>query len=167
MAQNGSFYFFWGGPLSQWHACKFKLAGKTYNCAEQYMMAEKARLFGDDDAERKIMAAKNPRMQKSLGRKVRGYSDNQWNSVCRDAVYRGNLAKFSQDEKLGKLLKTLAGLTIVEASPRDAKWGIAMHEDDPNVTDPTQWKGSNWLGLALMKVRDELLAKAETKTDSH
>ena len=43
------FTFFWSGPFSQWHPSPFIIDGVTYNCAEQYMMAEKARhhvLFG-------------------------------------------------------------------------------------------------------------------------
>ena len=38
-----------------------------YRCAEQYMMAEKARLFGDTGAERWILDTDDPRKQKKLG----------------------------------------------------------------------------------------------------
>ena len=31
-------------PFSNWYMCTFEDSGITYNCMEQYMMAEKARL---------------------------------------------------------------------------------------------------------------------------
>jgi len=39
------FTFFWQAnqPFSQWYACKFTVDGIEYNCAEQYMMHQKAR----------------------------------------------------------------------------------------------------------------------------
>lgn len=38
------FTFFFGAdsPFSQWHPAKFEVDGVTYNCAEQYMMYQKA-----------------------------------------------------------------------------------------------------------------------------
>lgn len=33
----------------------------AYACAEQYMMAEKAKLFGDEDVWRQVMATDDPR----------------------------------------------------------------------------------------------------------
>ena len=38
------FTFFWGNasPFSQWHPAPFKLDDVEYNCAEQYMMHQKA-----------------------------------------------------------------------------------------------------------------------------
>ena len=42
-------------------------------CAEQFMMASKARLFGDDTALSAILASTGPREQKRLGRQVRHF----------------------------------------------------------------------------------------------
>lgn len=47
--------------------------GVTYNCTEQYMMAEKAQLFGDKDSEDLIMISPRPRDQKYLGRNVKNF----------------------------------------------------------------------------------------------
>jgi len=39
------FTFFWNqeSPFSQWYSCRFSVDGVEYNCAEQYMMHQKAR----------------------------------------------------------------------------------------------------------------------------
>lgn len=56
---SNDFVFFWGHEdrkqgtskvcLSQWFRCSFVVDGQYYNCAEQYIMAEKARIFGDNE----------------------------------------------------------------------------------------------------------------------
>lgn len=152
------FTFFWDGPFSQWHKSTFTVDGKKYVCAEQYMMAAKARLFGDKDAERMIMATGDPKEQKRLGRQVQGFNEQKWNSAAKDIVYKANYAKFSQHDDLRKLLLATAGTTLVEASPYDTIWGIGLPKDDPRAQTRSQWKGKNWLGEVLTKVRDDLLA---------
>ena len=148
--------FFWGGICSQWAKSEFTIEGVTYNCAEQYMMAKKALLFGDGEAHAKIMSKKNPRDQKALGRKVRGFNSDEWNEVCRDYVYEANYAKFTQNPAMLSELESYGDKELVEASPYDKVWGIGMHWEDDGVEDKANWKGSNWLGEALMQVRDTL-----------
>ena len=151
-----AFVFFWGGWPSQWHPCSFEVENIRYNCAEQFMMAEKARVFGDPEAEAAIISSTDPSKQKSLGRRVRGFSEQTWNSVCRGVVFRGNLAKFQQIPSLRAMLLNTGRRVIVEASPRDAIWGIGLSRTDPRALDPAQWPGSNWLGIAIMQARSEI-----------
>jgi ribA/ribD-fused uncharacterized protein len=160
-ADKEQFTFFWHGPFSQWHGCRFKIDGVVYNCTEQYMMAQKAVLFKDDDALAKIMAATSPRIQKGLGRKVRGFNQSKWDACAREIVYRGNWAKFTQNDDLRQMLLATAGTTVVEASPSDTIWGIGLGEDDPRAADRKTWRGKNWLGEALTRVRDDILKVAE------
>lgn len=150
--------YFWGGYCSQWHRSKFIVEGIEYNCAEQYMMAEKARLFNDQESLYNIMLEYDPRNQKILGKNVRNFDKAKWDSVCRLIVYRGNLAKFSQNSGLCDwLLLDTGNLKLVEASPYDNIWGIGLNPCDPLRFDEKNWKGTNWLGEAIMQVRSDLM----------
>lgn len=72
------------GYLCQWYPAPFTTAdGVTFNCAEQWMMWSKARMAGDDSSQLAILKTKEPRKQKSLGRKVKGFDDAKWDeSEC-------------------------------------------------------------------------------------
>lgn len=159
---RGDFTFFWHGPFSQWAIYPIEIDSVIYNCNEQYMMSEKARLFGDEEILERIMNASHPKTQKSLGRTVRCFDKNVWEANCREIVYMANLAKFTQHKNLKSILLNTGKTIIVEASPYDKIWGIGMPDTHPDVCDPTKWKGANWLGEAIMRVRKEIF---ETMTD--
>lgn len=159
------YQFFYGGICSQWFACEFEVDGVIYNCAEQYMMACKARLFNDSESLKKIMEAHHPRDQKALGRKVKNFSKSAWDRVARDFVYEANYAKFTQNEGLKKELLSTGDALLVEASPTDTIWGIGLSCYDKNRLDPNKWKGTNWLGEVITKVRGDI--RADVKTTNH
>lgn len=75
-----------------------------YSCAEQYMMAEKAKLFGDETAWQEIIQTDDPRTHKRLGRGVHGYNQGTWDEHKKDIVTRGSYAKFSQNPVMGQYL---------------------------------------------------------------
>lgn len=154
------FTFFWFGPFSQWHICSFIVDGIVYNSSEQFMMAMKAMYFLDDEVLAEIMATDSPKKQKGLGRKVNNFDADKWNLVCKDFVYKGNKAKFEQNHELKLLLLATEGTTLVEASPYDKIWGIGLSEHDPKSRDRSTWKGKNWLGEVLTKLREDMIAEA-------
>lgn len=160
MVKN-NFLFFWGGTYSQWCPSEFEIDGVYYNCAEQYMMAKKALLFNDLESYDKIMLEKQPYHQKALGKKVKGFVKETWESVCRTIVFDANYAKFTQNPKMYDELMATGNLEIVEASPEDTIWGIGLLETDPLALNKATWKGTNWLGEAIMGVRDELRKELE------
>jgi len=164
------YVFFWSackgevihkGCLSQWQPCAFVVNGIQYSSAEQFMMAEKARLFGDQETLKKILSAKAPSWIKKLGRQVRGYDDKKWDDKKFGIVVQGNMAKFSQDPKLMAFLLGTEDATLVEASPLDCIWGVGLKESDKKILDQGQWKGKNLLGKALMEVRKDLARQNE------
>lgn len=146
------------GCLSQWWPCAFRVDGIDYPSAEHWMMAGKARLFEDDEALARILAAETPAEAKSLGRTVRGFDDDRWASACFELVTAGNVAKFGQDPALRAYLLGTGARVLVEASPVDRVWGIGLAADDPRATDPRLWRGGNLLGFALMQARERLAA---------
>lgn len=149
------FHLFYNGIFSQWYRCEFHVEGVKYNCAEQFMMAEKARLFEDSKTLAKILKAMHPREQKALGREVEGFDKRAWDAVARDKVYEGNYAKFTQDAYLETQMLAVQG-TFVEASPTDDIWGIGRGIDDKLALNRATWRGTNWLGEVLTKVRDDI-----------
>lgn len=165
------FLFFWGHTnrkanvgkscLSQWYMCSFMVDDVWYNCAEQYMMAEKARIFGDETAWNQIMESHDPMTIKKLGRKVRDFNADVWEKNCREIVRKGNFAKFSQNPKLKEYLLDTGDKILVEASPKDTIWGIGLSEDSPQACNPHLWPGENLLGFTLMEVRDMLKEEEE------
>jgi ribA/ribD-fused uncharacterized protein len=162
--RTDSHVYFVGGPFSQWWACKFTaspypgLPEDSFNCAEQYMMAAKALLFYDIDVYEAIMRETNPKEHKALGRKVRDFDPTLWDLVAQELVYRGNLAKFSQNEDLRQYLIGTQDRHIVEGAHYDPVWGVKLAYDDPLIEDEANWQGTNWLGKVLMRVRDVLVA---------
>lgn len=153
---------FYGGFMSQWFTCDFEIDGVRYGCAEQFMMAEKARLFEDAVYEKLIMEAHHPHQQKALGKLVRRFNKSKWDAVARDIVYSGNYAKFKQNPGLEYELLDTKDEWLVEASPTDEIWGVGLDWTDEAVLDPENWQGTNWLGEVLMKVREDIIAGIET-----
>ena len=148
--------FFWGGVFSQWYKKSFIDIDLQFNTAEQYMMYKKAMLFEDFDIARQILNENNPRNQKALGRKVKNFDLNEWNKVARDVVRYGNYLKFTQNLELKELLLATEGRLLVEASPYDKIWGIGLSMKDAINLDRRYWKGTNWLGVILTELREQL-----------
>jgi hypothetical protein len=77
-------------------------------------------------------------------------------------VVEGNVAKFGQHAGLRGFLLGTGDRVLVEASPRDRIWGIGLGASDELAADPGNWRGLNLLGFALMEVRRQLLAAADS-----
>lgn len=142
--------------FSQWWKSRFVADGVTYATAEQYMMAAKARLFGDQPVLKKILAEEDPSKVKALGREVKGFEEARWAAVRFDAVTAGSIAKFSSTPELKAWLLSTGDSVLVEAAPRDRIWGIGLGRENPLVSQPPKWRGLNLLGFALVRARQQL-----------
>jgi ribA/ribD-fused uncharacterized protein len=158
--ETATMVLFWQPPavFGQWTESVFVVDGVTYGCAEQFMMAEKARLFGDEATRAKILASASPREHKALGRAVQGFDQRAWEAACLEIVVRGNLAKFRQNPAMRAALEATGDKLLAEASPLDRVWGVGLRADDRRIHDRSTWRGQNLLGEALMRVRAELRA---------
>lgn len=159
--------YFWGHHMrkdggvgkecfSQWYMADFYVGHIKYCCMEQYMMSQKALLFGDKETNEKIMKAENQGEIKSLGRKVKNFDEIVWNEFKSLIVLTGNYYKFSQLNKARQYLLGTKNAILAEASPYDTIWGIGMGEQEAVQCDISDWRGSNLLGFALMEVREEI-----------
>ncbi|MFJ2091857.1 NADAR family protein [Streptomyces sp. NPDC087901] len=146
--------------LSQWWPSPFTVDGVTYASAEHWMMAGKARLFGDAEAAQRAVAAKSPAQAKKEGRLVRDFDETVWQRERFGLVVAGSIHKFGQDPALRKFLLGTGDRMLVEASPKDRIWGIGLAADDPRAENPSTWQGLNLLGFALMEARSALRGEA-------
>ena len=177
VSRTDTHLFFLTGPFSQWDASAFTAAlpaipghcapsaEMTFNCAEQFMMAGKAHLFGDHAALEAIMAVQPtpgrpfrdiPDAQKKLGRTVQSFDPKVWDAHDTTIVLEGNRAKFAQSPRHRAALLESEGLILVEGAHYDPIWGVGLAWNDPRIADPANWKGQNKLGKVLMQVRSEL-----------
>ncbi|GLB39279.1 putative protein with domain of unknown function (DUF1768) [Lyophyllum shimeji] len=169
MRGRDDYVFFWktGGPngwASQWYHSPFTATVHTecrertvtFTSAEQWMMVQKALLFGDVEVARKMLAIRETDSKamaeiKALGRQVKHFDEMKWNAERERIVLQGNLLKFRQDEKLRGRLLTTGEREFVEASPLDRIWGIGFAEEKA-LAEQAHW-GLNLLGKALNETR--------------
>ena len=156
--ENEHNVFFYGGDaiFSQFYPCSFIENRQSFTCAEQYMHYKKAELFGDSQSGQLILASHSPVQHKRLGRRVRSFKDSVWSNYARNIVKTGTMLKFQQNYALKQRLLDTRPKQLVETSPYDRTWGIGLAIEDPNIHDPSQWRGSNILGQILVEVREEL-----------
>ena len=167
-AERIKYLFFWGhrpsengeissSCFSQWWAeHPFTENQFEYRTAEHYMMAGKARLFDDQEMLDQILKSDSPGEAKKLGRQVKNFEQQAWEKHSCEIVIQANYLKFSQHPDIQEYLLHTNKRVIVEASPRDAIWGIGMEKNHVNASSPQNWRGKNLLGFCLMEVRDLL-----------
>ena len=162
------YVFFWKdkeeyGCFSNWYRAKFVIDDFEYFCTEQYMMAQKAKLFHDSKRYTAILRSADPKECKDLGRDVTPFVPGKWDKAKFEIVKAGNRAKFEQNPALKEKLLSTGNAVIAEASPLDRIWGIGLNAATAERTDPSGWPGQNLLGEILMELREEF---AESGTDA-
>jgi ribA/ribD-fused uncharacterized protein len=150
-----TFHPFIKGVFSQWHATPFELDGHKFVTAEQWMMFAKANLFEDTIRAEQILGTEDPAVQKRLGSLVTPFDQGVWDRWKVSIVYRGNKAKFSQNQGAARQLRSTGDTMLVEANVRDWIWGVGLGMDDLAISDPKQWRGTNYLGRILTRIRLE------------
>lgn len=172
------FYFWKKEPFTQWTTspAQFKHSVSTsyygnkvgksetiieFNSTEQWMMWNKARMFGEYSMAQKILDTSNPREVKALGRKIKNFDQEKWDKVKLKIVYAGNYLKFYQNPEWRSLLEQviLDGQYFVEASPFDKIWGIGISPDEAKAGK--EWDGENLLGIALTNVAIDLIKEGQ------
>ncbi len=152
--------FFWkddeeNGCFSNWYRKKFVIDDFEYLFVEQFMMAQKAKLFHDSERYTAILRSSSPRECKDLGKQVSPFDSKAWDSVKYDVVKTANRAKYGQNPELRKKLIDTGAAILAEASPKDMIWGIGLDAATASVTPSSEWPGQNLLGRILMELREE------------
>ena len=155
-----SYTFFWlnneeNGEFSNWYECPFVIDDFKYFCVEQYMMAQKAKLFHDAESYTKILRANSPSGCKRQGQMVMPFNQKTWDGVKYEIVKTGNRAKYEQNPDLKERLLSTGNSIIAEASPKDNIWGIGLDAKTASRTERSLWPGENLLGKILMELRVE------------
>ena len=144
------------GCFSNWYKRDFSDMGNTYNCMEQYMMYQKAVLFGDQETADKIMQATDPGEIKALGRQVKNFSSKVWDGYKITIVKAGLWNKFVQHPDLADILLSTGDAILAEGAAGDKIWGTGLNNKNTEVTPVSEWPGQNNLGWLLMQVRAEI-----------
>ena len=150
------------GYLSQWFQCLFTDdAGVSYISAEQYMMAAKARTHNEMGTYHSIMMASDQATIKRLGRSMPNYNEEVWSQIRPSVLLAGNTLKFGQNSELSSRLIHTSTSHLAEASASDTICGIGISVADAYNGD--KHRGQNLLGIALMKVRSNLLQHSSSR----
>ena len=121
------------------------------------MMAGKAGLFGDAEAERLVLAARRPGARPRGGTRGPRLRRGQPGRGQRyDLVVAANAAKFGQHPALRAYLLGTGRAGPGRGEPADAIWGIGLSRRTGRGRHPARWRGLNLLGFALMDVRAAL-----------
>jgi len=116
----------------------------------------KAALFNDMVALERILTASSPFEALQLGRTIKGYSDPVWLERRESAMRHVLRAKINSSTHLKRQALEFKGKCFVEASPRNQVWGVGLSVGNPDITDPTKWRGTNLQGKSWNTVINEL-----------
>ncbi|WP_442856093.1 NADAR family protein [Butyrivibrio sp. NC2002] len=141
--------------------------GRKYVSVIQYMMSEKALLFGDINSYANILNESDPQTLLELGDKIVGADAEVWSKVFREVLFRGNVAKCLSDEEFKSTLLETGNCVLINADVDDDFYGAGVSKDklvDGSgllILDPDMWhkdgsdkQAENILGFVLMGVRE-------------
>lgn len=148
-------------PLSNFYPCSFKEGGLEFSSSEQYFQYNKALHCNDLATANQIRKTDDPAQCKNLARNLSIPDQKVWEDESLQIMYTGCLEKFRQNDHLKEFLLSTTDTVILEASPRDLFWGIGLRLTDPNICRPECWKGKNFLGKTLRKVRDHFMSSSD------
>ena len=145
--KNGyeTFSNFYNAPFS----LKINQKQITFPTVEHYFHYQKALLFNDKNAQQAILNTTDPLQVKRIGRTVKNFNHEQWESVAPKHIANGMYLKFTQNPTLKKQLLDTKDATLEEVNPYDNKYSVGKDGNGQNIT-----------GKCLMQVRD-LIAEKE------
>lgn len=142
--------------MSNFYPHEFIHMNKTFKDSETAFMWRKAVYFKDYQIAGEILNSKHPNHAKSLGRKVKGFNDEQWSKVRFDIMKEVVSDKVNQFDDLNEFIKKYKHKKFVEASPYDNIWGVKLNEHNPKILNEENWNGLNLLGEVYDEIKLDL-----------
>ncbi len=144
------------GYLCLDYHCSFFMDGYNFTTVNQYVAYSKAKIFNDEYRMKKILSATTAGEIRELIKGIGNVDAKVWNGRLPLIYYKGNYAKFDQNEDLRQLLLDTGDTMIAYCNKNDKTNGIGLYGDDTRIYKTTSWQGQNLLGFNLMEVRDTL-----------
>lgn len=126
------------GEFSNFALFPISIEGKDWPTSEHYYQAKK---FLSPDIEEKIRLTEPPEKAAHLGRTLNGVKKD-WHQIKDVYMWKALVAKYTQHDRLKKLLLSTESFDIFEHTENDHYWG-----------DGGDGSGKNVLGKMLMKLR--------------
>ena len=147
-------------PFSDMHPAPFTVKGQTYSCTRQYILHQKALMFGYHEAADGILKATDPDEILRISMKVKVPDSKKWDQHERKIIMDAAIHKFSQNQKLKELLLNTDDLHLGDMS-RNLIYGTGVIFKVKGALNRKMWPGRNVNGESLMKARDELRKQDE------
>eukprot|EP01084_Bolivina_argentea_P114736 204217_1 len=171
VVEDGYVFYTDDGFLSCFYVSTFRVDNQKYFCVEQYLMAEKAKLMGDNNVYQQILNVtpdnEGGQKCKGFGRQIKPWDQEKWDAHKEKIYYAGNWHKYTQNKQLKqKLLSYDPEKVFVKTDENDKIWAIGLDIDDKKVCKSENWTGTNLSGKGVTKVRDDILkqdAKCQAK----
>jgi ribA/ribD-fused uncharacterized protein len=132
------------------------IEGVKYPTVEHYFQAMKAKEFNDEEMYNKIVKTKTAKAVKAVGKKVKNFVQEVWDSKREAVMEKAIRAKFVQHPELRKQLLETGDKIIGFADPRNTFWGIGTGMESEKSKKPSKWRGQNKIGKILMALRTTL-----------
>ena len=110
-------------------------------------------MFNDDAIAYKILNSKSPFEAKGLSRKIKNFDMEKWKKNAQDIAVEGVYRKFSQNDVLLKMLKSMKATKIVEAS-KDQIWGTGVPLNSDHTLNEEYWDNQGLMCTVYQVVRE-------------
>ena len=158
---NSTVFGYFGGlnPLSNFFPAPFTYEGRAYHCSEQFIQRQKALLFKDKTALKRIDHATTGHQCKLEGQNISNIakiSNEEWEKKAKDLCLPGIRQKFKENAiPRDTLLKKTKGKRIAECC-KDTLWGCGMAIHHEKCLNTLLWTNQGIMGEILETVRSEL-----------
>ena len=149
------------GSLSPDTMVEFIYNSTKYNCLLQAYEGERLNMLGRQDIRPVLLKSRNPRQMRVIASRVVGQVETP-----RELLINIIKSLISQHPRFADDLRATGTATLVFAEPKDGVLGVGMGVADPQITEKTAWKGTNFLGQAWTAVRTSLPPESEAEAEA-